>query len=272
VPDQATGITSRPSGITAAAHIVAEADNGGVTRFPVLSSQVPLVLRRTPDAVYLVGGAAGPLGGDVLSLLIEVGPGAFVRVRTAAASVVLPSQDGAESVLRMTATVGAGARLEYLPEPVVLADGARHRVDLRVDLAEGAALLLRDELILGRHGEQGGSCVTRLRADVTGTPLLRHELTVSGTDQIHMGPAIMAGHRAVGSVLQVEPGWAVRGADRPRARYTPGVAVMPLARSGSPGVPSSHRVPSVLISALAPDALRLRQRLERAMAEIDTCD
>ena len=256
----------------AAAAIVAEAHPDGVadrqvTRFPVLSSQVPLVLRRTPDAVYLVGGAAGPLGGDMLSLRIEVGPGAFVRIRTAAASVALPSLDGAESVLTVTASVAAGARLEYLPEPVVLADGARHRVDLRVDLAEGAALLLRDELILGRHAERGGSCVTRLRVDFGSVPLLRHELTVSGVDGASMGPAILAGQRAVGTVLQVEPGWAVPGAERPRACYAPGVAMMPLARSGAAGVANSHTVPSVLVSALAPDALTLRQRLEYALTE-----
>jgi urease accessory protein len=258
--------------VKAAAAIVAEAHPAGmtgrqVTRFPVLSSQVPLVLRHTPDAVYLVGGAAGPLGGDMLSLRIEVGPGAFVRIRTAAASVALPSLDGAESVLKVTATVAADARLEYLPEPVVLADSARHRVDLRVDLAQGAALLLRDELILGRHAERGGSCVTRLRVDFGGSPLLRHEVAVSGVDEATMGPAVLAGQRAVGTVLQVEPGWAGPGADRLRACYAPGIAVMPLASSGSAGVLNSHTVPAVLVSALAPDAITLRQRLEHALTK-----
>ena len=56
--------------VTAAAEIEAVAGPDGVTRLPVLSSQVPLVLRRTPSAVYLVGGAAGPIGGDELSLRI----------------------------------------------------------------------------------------------------------------------------------------------------------------------------------------------------------
>jgi urease accessory protein len=251
VLEQATGITA--TGITAAARIVAEADDGGVTRLPVLSSRVPLVLRRTPDAVYLVGGAAGPLGGDMLSLRIEVGPGALLCVRTAAASVALPGLNGRESVLSVSATVGAGARLEYLPEPVIVADGARHRVDLRVDLAEGAALLLREELILGRHGERGGSCVTRLRVDYGGTPLLRHELAVSGTDEVSLGPAVLAGHRAAGSLLRVEPAWAVPGAGGPPACDEPRVAVMPLAG------------PAVLVTALAPDALTLRCRLDGAI-------
>ena len=50
--------------VIATASIEAAAGPGGVTRLPVLSSQVPLVLRRTPSAVYVVGGAAGPIGGD----------------------------------------------------------------------------------------------------------------------------------------------------------------------------------------------------------------
>ena len=199
---------SGPSGlarnrITASASIVAEAGPGGVTRLPVLASQVPLVLRRTPDAVYLVGGAAGPIGGDELGLRISVGAGAFLRVRTAAASIALPGPDGLESVLRLSVTVGPGAHLEYLPEPVVVAAGARHATVVSVSLDEGASLLLRDELLLGRHGEDGGAGRTVLRVDYAGRPLLRQSLEVSGADPASVGPAVLSGHRAVGTLLRV---------------------------------------------------------------------
>lgn len=237
-------VAGHASGITATACIVAERDASGATRLPVLSSQVPLVLRRTPDAVYLVGGAAGPLGGDDLTLTIEVRDGATLRVRTAAAAVALPGADGRESVLRVTATVGAGARLEYLPEPTVVAGNARHRVDLSVTLAAGAALLLRDEIILGRHGERGGSCVTRLLVDHDGAPLLRQEVPVSGTDKVSLGPAVLAGNRAFGSLLVAGPG------HHPVASYVHGAAVMPL---------GGH---ATLVTALAPDAFTLRQLLD----------
>jgi urease accessory protein len=240
------------SGITAAASIIAERDARGATRLPVLSSQVPLVLRRTADAVYVVGGAAGPLGGDDLTLTIEVREGATLRIRTAAASVALPDRDGRESVLRVKGTVGAGARLEILPEPVVIADGARHRLETRVSLAADAALVLREMLILGRHGESGGRCVSRIRADLGGTPLLRHELSVDGTDAASLGPAILAGQRAVGSVLIVEPGWS----EPPASAAAAGVAVMPLAG------------PAVLVTALAPDALTLRERVDWALSQV----
>jgi urease accessory protein len=222
--------------------------------------------------VYLVGGAAGPLGGDVLELRIEVREGAALRLRTAAAAVALPGRDGQESVLSVTMTVAAGARLEYLPEPTVAADGARHRTEIRVYLAAGAALVLRDEVILGRHGERGGACRTRLRADLAGVPLLRHELDVSGTDEVSLGPAVLAGHRTAGSLLCVDrmvadrvhrdgpqpdrgspAGAALNEVALPAGEIPsscgPGVAVMPLAG------------PAVLITALAGDALTLRRRL-----------
>ncbi len=218
--------------VTAAASVEAVAGPGGTTRLPVLASQAPLVLRRTPAAVYLVGGAAGPLGGDSLALRIAVGPGAFLRLRTAAAAVALPGPDGAESVLRVCATVADGGRLEYLPEPVVVTDGARHATLVSVTLAAGAALLLRDEVLLGRHGEAGGTARTELNVTYAGRPLLRQSLSVSGTDPASLGPAVLAGHRAVGSLLLAGspcgpgPGLGCPAVPQPTG---PSVAVMPLA-------------------------------------------
>lgn len=227
------------TGITASARILAvRSPATGLTRLPVLSSQVPLVLRRAPDAVYLVGGAAGPLGGDDLSLEIDVEDGATLRVRSAAATVVLPGRDGAESVLRLRAKIGAGARLEYLPEPVVVAGGARHRVEAAVSLAADAGLLFRDEIVLGRHGERGGSCVSRLRVDLGATPLVRHEVAVSGTDEVSLGPAVLGGHRVFASLLSVGCGTDLTAGDD--------LAVMPLA-----GVRGA-----VLATALGADAAR----------------
>jgi urease accessory protein len=259
--DGAAGEPPPRNRVTAVAEIEAVAGDDGVTRLPVLSSQVPLVLRRTPDAVYLVGGAAGPIGGDELGLRIRVGAGAFLRLRSAAASIALPGLDGRESVLRVTASVAAGGRLEYLPEPVVVSAGARHATVVSVTLAAGASLMLRDELLLGRHGEAGGRARTVLRVDHAGRPLLRQSLAVSGTDPASLGPAVLAGHRAVGSLLLVDeagmpgcgdggagPGDGGAGAGR-AAQPTPERAVMRLAG------------PGVLVTALAHDAVALRSRL-----------
>jgi urease accessory protein len=230
--------------VVASASVEAVAD-AGVTRLPVLASQVPLVLRRTPSAVYVVGGAAGPIGGDSLSLRISVGAGAFLRMRTAAASIALPGLDGLESVLRVSVTVAEGGRLEYLPEPVVVTAGARHATLVSATLCAGASLVLRDEVLLGRHGEAGGSCRSVLRVSYAGRPLLRHSIEVSGTDQASMGPAVLACHRAVGTLLHVSEAQTAAIA----VAATPEVAVMPLAG------------PGFLVTALAHDAVTLRRRL-----------
>jgi urease accessory protein len=245
--------------LTAAARVEAVAGPDGTIRLPVLSSQAPLVLRRTPSAVYLVGGAAGPIGGDELSLSIAVGPGAFLLFRTAAASIALPGLDGAESVLRVSVSVAAGGRLEYLPEPVVVSQGARHATLVSVTLAAGAALVLRDELLLGRHGEAGGAARTVLRVDYAGQPLLRQSVEVSGTDPVALGPAVLSGHRAVGSLLHVGSVGGTGGGTEGGAgagRATPERAVMPLAG------------PGVLVTALADDAVALRRRLDVNSCEL----
>jgi urease accessory protein len=256
----AAGVEARGRGglvrnrISASAEIVAAAGAGGVTRLPVLASQVPLVLRRTPEAVYLVGGAAGPIGGDELGLRISVGPGAFLRVRTAAASIALPGPDGLESVFLIAIDVAAGARLEYLPEPVVVSAGARHATIIRATLADGASLLLRDELLLGRHGEAGGAARSVLHVTYAGRPLLRQSLEVSGADPVTMGPTLLDGHRAVGTVLWVNPASRELSGGPVPGRTGEAVAVMPLAG------------PGILVTALANDAVTLRRSLSMAQA------
>ena len=125
-------------------------------------------------------------------------------MRTAAASIALPGLDGLESVLRVSATVAEGGRLEYLPEPVVVTAGARHATVVSATLSAGASLVLRDEVLLGRHGEAGGAARSVLRVSYAGRPLLRQSLVVSGTDPASLGPAVLAGHRAVGHVAEGE--------------------------------------------------------------------
>jgi urease accessory protein len=271
-PSSADGGCLGRNRISAAASIVAVAGAGGRTRLPVLSSQVPLVLRRTPEAVYVVGGAAGPIGGDELGLRISVRAGAFLRVRTAAAAIALPGPDGLESVLQVTVDVAAGARLEYLPEPIVVSAGARHATIVRVTLAEGASLLLRDELLLGRHGETGGAARSVLNVDYAGRPLLRQSLEVSGAEVASVGPAVLSGHRAVGMALWVDP-VAAETWDDDAAVVADGAGnaeLAPASRAISAGaVPETDAPaavmplagPGILVTALANDAVALRRRL-----------
>lgn len=233
----------------AVARVVAEADGRGGTRLATLRSEAPLVLRATPGAVYLVGGAAGPLAGDDLAIEIAVGPAARLTVRSAAASVALPGHPPGPSRLTVRATVASGGELRWLPEPVVAARGCDHRMGAMVDVAAGGRLEWREELVLGRHGEAPGSVASRLRVDLDGHPLLRHELALGPRHPHSLGPAVVGPARAIGSVLLIDPDWC----DGPPPASVLGPSAAVLALDG----------PAVQVVALADDALALRRVLAR---------
>jgi urease accessory protein len=166
----------------------------------------PVVLRQTGTGrVHLVHAAGGPLGGDELGLDVEVGTGAAVAVHSAGATLVQPGAGAAAGVparWTVTARVGAGGRLDWAPEPTVVADGAALDSVLRVELAAGACATLREIVVLGRHGQRGGRYTGALEIVVAGVPLLAHSTVLDGADPALCGPAGTAGARAVGTLVR----------------------------------------------------------------------
>lgn len=234
------------TGFTARAAMTAECGAGGQVRMTRLRSEGPLALREAGGAVYLVGAGAGPLGGDDLELTIDVGPGARLEVRSAAASLVLPGRrDTGPSRLTVRARVAAGARLVFTPEPAIAASGCDHRSLADVRLGEGASLVWREEIVLGRHGERPGRYVSRFDVTAGPVPLLRHELRIG---ENATSGAVLGDAKAAGTLLLAGPGLA------PGPYAEDGLAVMPLAG------------PGVLVTALAPDTVRLRRRLDHGRA------
>jgi len=183
----------------ASARIVAEVDGRGGTRLVVLRGESPLLLRRTGPrttdgvvTVHLVGGAAGPLRGDDLRLDIEVGPGARLDVRSVAASIALPGRAAAPpSRLTINATVGSGAMLRWLPEPLIAAAGCHHLARTDVQVAAGGGLVWRDDLVCGRHGEPPGDVRTDITVRYAGRTLYRHELAVGPAAPGWSGAAVL---------------------------------------------------------------------------------
>ncbi|MFJ9823715.1 urease accessory protein UreD [Streptomyces sp. NPDC101160] len=239
--------------LAATARIVAGADGS----LPVLESDGPLALRRTRapgpyTRVTVVGAMSAPLGGDRLRLETEVRDGARLLVDSAAATVALPGRGGAPASYDIALTVGADAELRWLPEQLVSAAGSVLRMRTRVDLAAGARLVLREEQVLGRHAEQPGTLVSRLTVRHAGRLLFDQELghgpgAPAGWD----GPAVLAGHRATGQLLVVDPAFA----DKPAETRLLGehAVLAPLAG------------PAALVTAVAPDALALRRVLNEAL-------
>jgi urease accessory protein len=185
------------------AEIVAEVGSSGQTQLTRFAGDGPLTVRPTGTAerarVHLVAGIFGPLGGDLLTLCVRVGPGAELEVAGVAATLVLPSRDARPSQMLIDVEVGAGARLTLTLPPTVVAKGAHHTVDTRVSLAEDARLVLREETIRGRTSEAGGDVRLLICIDRAGLPVTRQDLELRGAVGGPWRP------RVVGSLIVVGP-------------------------------------------------------------------
>ena len=237
------------------AHASARAEHvEGRTRLVELRSEAPLVLRSTPDALYLVGGAAGPLGGDDLALDLVVGCGACLAVRSAAATLAQPGSGSAPSRATLRFEVGDASTLDWHPEPLVSVRGSDHLVDTTVSLSRGARLNLIDELVLGRAGEAPGRIRVHCRVARDGTILLAHDLDLGPGSPGWDGAAVMGGARALISTLRVGPDApttaSVIAEDGARAAW------MPLAPEAA------------LLLAIGPNLLATRRLARSAMGSV----
>lgn len=180
----------------AAAGVTVEADADGVSRVTTLRSDPPLLFRLTGEGVHLMGGAAGPLGGDRLRIEIEVGPGAELTIATVAATMLLPGAGRSE--LEIVADVGAGGRLVWLPEPTISVARSTHRQMTTITMAADADLSWSERLVLGRTGEPSGQVDSTLRVVRAGV-VVTHQQHRLGPDVAPGwdGAAVVGGHTVV---------------------------------------------------------------------------
>ena len=156
--------------------IVAER-SGGRTVLRRLRAGGHFALRQTgPVQVHLVGTAAGPLGGDEIDVRIDVGAGAELAVRGVAATIILPSAEASDSVIRLDADVAEGGRLDLALRPTVVCAGAEHLAVIRLRLAADACADVVEQVVLGRAAETGGCWTGRTAVVRDGVPVLRHTL------------------------------------------------------------------------------------------------
>ncbi|MFJ1546005.1 urease accessory protein UreD [Streptomyces sp. NPDC088246] len=249
--------------VQATARIAAVLDSRGVTTLPVLESDGPLALRRTRAAngpharVTVVGAMSAPLGGDRLAIEAQIEEDARLTVDSAAATVALPGPGAAAepATYDIRLNVGERAGLHWLPEQLVSAHGSVLHMTTRVELAPTARLVLREEQILGRHGESTGTLTSRLTVHRAGRPLIDQQVAYGpGAPGGWDGAAVLGGHRAVGQLLVVDPSFDVKC---PEARLLGPTAVLtPLVG------------PAVLVTAVAPDARLLRRVLGDALSDV----
>lgn len=113
-----------------------------------------------PAHLYLLNATAGILEGDQLEISLRLEKGTHALVTTPAATRVHPTPSG-EARQRTTLSVGPGATLEYLAEPVLPYAGAVFHQETEITLDDGAVLFYADLLGPGRLG-RGESFAYRL--------------------------------------------------------------------------------------------------------------
>ncbi|MGW7075096.1 urease accessory protein UreD [Streptomyces sp. NPDC054866] len=249
--------TVSASGVRGTARITARGDGRGGTVLPVLDGEGQLAPRRTRSAgrgahVTLVGAMSGPLGGDHLTVEAAAHDGARLHIGSAAATLALPGQSKEAARYDVRLTVGDDAELYWLPEQLISVRDSDLRVTTRAELTASARLVLREEQVLGRTGEDAGRLSSRLTVRRAGRLLLDQELSCGpGAPGGWDGPAVLAGHRAIGQLIIVSPEFE-QNLPEPTL-LADGSALTPLAG------------PAVLVTAVAPDALRVRRVLDGAL-------
>lgn len=249
--------------VRATARIAAVRDGAGATTLPVLESDGPLALRRTrataPGSarVTVVGAMSAPLGGDRLALRVRAGEGTRLTVDAAAATVALPGPGTGAGPAHYDVLLEAGedAELNWLPEQLISAHGSDLVMRTTAELAPTARLVLREEQILGRHGETTGTLSSRVTVRRAGHTLLDQQMAYGpGAPGGWDGPAVLGGRRAVGQLLVVDPSFEDK---RPESRLLGPTAAL-----------TALVGPAVLVTAVAADARELRAVLERARDEL----
>lgn len=115
-----------------------------------------------PVHVYLLHPPGGMVGGDRLETVVDVRPQASLLVTTPAAQKLYRSA-GPTSIQTQLLRVEASAELEWFPSETIVFDGARARVNTRVELATGATFIGWDLGCFGRPASQLGFSSGELR-------------------------------------------------------------------------------------------------------------
>lgn len=192
--------------------LVAARDGGGATRVHARHDG-PLRLLKTlyPEGTgvahaVLVHPPGGLVGGDRLDVHIDVQAGAHLLVTTPAATRFYRS-NAAEAAQLVQATVGEGARLEWLPQETLAYPDCVARNEVKLSLAPGASLFATEVLGLGlpAAGQAFESGRLLQHLEVTGQWLDRGWLDAA--DQALLdGPCGLAGHRVLGTLVYAQTG------------------------------------------------------------------
>ncbi|MEO6394846.1 MAG: urease accessory protein UreD [Devosia sp.] len=215
-------------------------------------------LPHTHDAslqAVLMNTAGGLCGGDRIDWTIEAEAGARLVVTTPACERVYRSLGGAARIANRV-SVGAGARLDWLPQETILYEGGRLERRLDVDLAEGAVFTAVESVLLGRtamgEAARGASLGDNWRVRRNGRLIHAEATRLSGDPLERDGLSLLGGAAAFATILHIAPD-AGRRLDAIRALLPAGAG-------------ASLMGERLLVRAVAPTGLALRRAIAPTIA------
>lgn len=162
-----------------------------------------------PEVVFL-NTSGGLTAGDSLSLSLCLGAGVAAVATTQTAERAYRAGDGPAAQVQVSLSVAAGGWLDWLPQEMILFNGARLHRDTDISLGPDAGCLTVETLVLGRAAM--GERVTQLdlRDSRTirqgGRPVAAERLHLHDAALARQGAAMLAGARAIATLIRIGPG------------------------------------------------------------------
>eukprot|EP00897_Mesotaenium_endlicherianum_P000209 jgi/Mesen1/10189/ME000076S09698 len=143
--------------------------------------------------VYAITYGGGIVAGDTVALSVTVCDSCTAAITTQSSTKVYHSDGKKVAEQRLRASVGTGALLALLPDPVTCFKDALYRQEQSFDVAPGGSLVLVDWLTSGRRGrgevwefEKYESC-NRVYLGGGGSPVLLDRTADGGGESQHGG-------------------------------------------------------------------------------------
>ena len=190
--------------------------------------------------------AGGVVGGDRLSLDIQLQPHAQALITTASAGKIYRT-NGLEARQVTHVAIASGARLEWLPQETIVFEQAVYQQDMRIELASGATWLGWEITRFGRsaRGEQflQGSWRSHTEIWQEGRPLWIDRQWLPGSEASFHGTHGLAGYPVVGSFAFVGQAVEAEFVDKARSLWTGALGDVGVTRLQS-GLLCRYRGPS----------------------------
>jgi len=209
----------------------------------------PVALEDPAAIVSMLNPTGGVLGGDRLTVDIDVGAGAHACLTTPSATRVYRSA-GAPAVQTVRARLAPGAVCEWVPDHTIPSPGAILEQSLTFEVGEGAVLLAIDAWAAGRVARGEAWTFTRLsstlRVQDAAGPVLHDRFVLAGardwsargfTDgHAYFGSLAVIADRGLDAVLEALPCVAPAGATLGGARLARRGVLVRCVAGGAPAL------------------------------------